>query len=244
MPLPLPTTLWRSISMDFVVKLPCSNGYDSILVVVDRLSKMAHFIPCNETISSVDLAALFLANVFRLHGLPDDTVSDRGPQFIAKFWKQLLIRLGVQRNLSSSRHPESDGQTERVNQVMEQYLRAYVNYLQDDWHPLLAVAEFSYNNAATGMSPFFANYGYHPRVMDVQPRPSTSANPTADERAESLQRIRNFLTRQLTRASVDSKRFADAKRQTSPKFQVGDLVMLRRGSLKTLRPCAKLDYQF
>ncbi|CEO95067.1 hypothetical protein PBRA_009599 [Plasmodiophora brassicae] len=127
MPLPLPTQLWSSISMDFI---------------------MAHFIPCKETTTAEQLADLFLSNVFRLHGLPDDVTSDRGPQFVSKFWRQLLDRLGTRRNLSSARHPESDGQTERVNQVLEQYLRCYVNYQQDDWAQRLPIAEFAYNTAS------------------------------------------------------------------------------------------------
>jgi transposase InsO family protein len=108
------------LSMDFIVKLPRSNGYDSILVVVDRFTKMAHFIPCNETCTASKLAFLVMDNVFKLHGLPEDIVSDRGPQFVSNFWKHLLSLLSIQRNLSSARHPQSDGQTERVNQKLEQ----------------------------------------------------------------------------------------------------------------------------
>lgn len=156
--------------MDFIVKLPKSSGYDSILVVVDRYSKMAHFIPCHETITSPQLADLIMINIIRLHGLPDDIVSDRGPQFISRFWKQLLHRLKVQRCLSSSRHPETDGQTERVNQILEQYLRCFINFQQDDWVDILPLVEFSYNNAhhtSTGMTPFYANYGFHPRFDGI-----------------------------------------------------------------------------
>ncbi|SPQ99093.1 unnamed protein product (mitochondrion) [Plasmodiophora brassicae] len=243
-PLPLPTALWSSISMDFIVKLPRSIGFDSILVVVDRFSKMAHFIPCNETTTAAQLADLFLCNIFRLHGLPTDIVSDRGPQFISKFWKQLLNRLGVQRNLSSARHPESDGQTERVNQTLEQYLRTYVNFQQDDWASWLPIAEFAYNDAchsSTGMSPFFANYGYHPAFHDLRPRTSASSNPSADERAEFLHTLRTVLKQNLSNAIHAMKRFADARRSPHPSYKPGDLVMLRKGALRTGRPCDKLD---
>ncbi|WP_369008136.1 transposase family protein, partial [Bacillus sp. SRB_331] len=97
LPLPIPSHPWSSISMDFIVKLPKSAGFDSILVVVDRYTKMAHFIPCNETVTSCDLANLVFANIFKLHGLPTDIVSDRGPQFVAQFWKHLLKSFHIQR---------------------------------------------------------------------------------------------------------------------------------------------------
>ncbi|XXQ39875.1 reverse transcriptase [Plasmodiophora brassicae] len=222
--------------MDLIVKLPVSEGYDSVLVVVDRLSKMAHFIPCKESLTAVELSDLFLQQVFRLHGLPDDIVSDRGPQFVSAFWKHLLDRLDIQRNLSSSRHPESDGQTERVNQILEQYLRCYVSYMQDDWMQLLAMAEFAYNNAdnsATGMSPFFANYGFHPRVTEPRPRNGQVCNPAADERAEFLGKVRRYLKGQLQQAVDAMKRSADRRRREPPPLQVGDL--------STGRPCGKLD---
>ncbi|CEP01920.1 hypothetical protein PBRA_008863, partial [Plasmodiophora brassicae] len=222
LPLPLPSSLWSSISMDLIVKLPVSDGYDSVLVVVDRFSKMAHFIPCKETLTAVELSDLFLQQIFRLHGLPDDIVSDRGPQFVSAFWKHLLDRLGIQRNLSSSRHPESDGQTERVNQILEQYLRCYVSYMQDDWLQLLPMAEFAYNNAdhsATGMSPFFANYGFHPRVTEPRPRNGQVCNPAADERAEFLEKVRRYLKGQLQRAVDAMKRSADRRRREPPPLQ-------------------------
>lgn len=127
-PLPIADDIWRSITMDFIVKLPTSRGYDSILVVVDRCSKMSHFIPCRESLTAADLADLLFHNVFKLHGLPDEIISDRGPQFVSTFWKQLLGRLNIDRKLASSRHPETDGQTERVNQILEQCLRCYINF--------------------------------------------------------------------------------------------------------------------
>ena len=114
--------------MDFVTGLPWSDGFDAIYVVVDRLTKMRHFIPCRQTTSAQDLADLFLQGIFRLHGLPKSIVSDRGPQFVAAFWKRMCKRLGIDQNLSTAYHPETDGLTERVNAVIEQYLRSYVNY--------------------------------------------------------------------------------------------------------------------
>ena len=132
-PLPIPDRPWSSISMDFVTGLPWSDGNDAIWVVVDRLTKMRHFVPCRTTTSAPDLANLFLHHVWKLHGLPNDIISDRGPQFASNFWRQLCSRLGISPRLSTAFHPETDGQTERANQTMEQYLRTFVSHQQDDW---------------------------------------------------------------------------------------------------------------
>jgi hypothetical protein len=165
-PLPIPQRGWESVSMDFIVGLPESSGFDAILVVVDRLTKMAHFLPTTGTVDSEGTAALFRDGVFRLHGLPSDLVSDRGATFTSEFFRSLCRLTGIAQNLSTAFHPQTDGQTEHVNSVLEQYLRGYCNYQQDNWAELLSMAEFSYNNkvsATTGISPFFANYHYHPR---------------------------------------------------------------------------------
>ena len=131
-PLSIPEGPWKDISMDFVTELLWSNECDAILAVICRLTKMRHFIPCQETISTNQLAGLFVRHVFRLHDLPDSIVSDREGQFIAEFWKQLCQLFRVQRALSTSYHPKIDDQTERFNVIMEQYLRVYTNYLQND----------------------------------------------------------------------------------------------------------------
>ena len=153
--------------MDFIVKLPPSKGFDTIYVCVDRLTKMSHFIATNSSMSAEDTAHLYLQNVVKLHGLPDDIVSDRGTQFTSKFSRRLLKLCEIHSNLSTAYHPQSDGQTERVNQVLEQYLHIFCDYQQDNWADLLPLAEFAHNNTkhtSTQVSPFYANYGYHPRM--------------------------------------------------------------------------------
>ena len=114
--------------MDFVIGLPLSNNYDAILVVVDRLSKMAHYIPCLSTIDSAGTAVLFRDFVFKYHGLPTDIVTDRGTTFTSHFSRSLCNMVGINQKLSTAFHPQTDGQTERVNAIMEQYLRGYCNY--------------------------------------------------------------------------------------------------------------------
>ena len=243
-PLPVPEKPWSSISMDFITDLPKSSKFDAILVVVDRLTKMAHFIPCTKSISAKETADLVLNNVIRLHGIPEDIISDRGPQFASKFWKSLFSMLGTKTKLSSAFHPETDGQTERVNQVLEQYLRAYVNYLQDNWSGMLSLAEFSYNNsmhASTKRSPFFANYGFHPMFNILDPRPVGSVE--AMELLEVIRSTQEQLKSQLHQAQQNYKMYADRNRERSPSFKTGDKVWLIRKNIKTKRPSDKLDYK-
>jgi transposase InsO family protein len=114
--------------MDFITDLPLSKGFDAILTVVDRFTKMTHFLPCKKTFTSQETTNLVLRDVFKHHGLPDEVISDRGPQFIAKFWTHLLEMLRIPRKLSSSYHPQTDGETERTNQTLEQYLCCFINY--------------------------------------------------------------------------------------------------------------------
>jgi len=164
-PLPVPNKPWEDISMHFVTGLPECEGHDAIWVVVDRLSKMRHFVPCRTTIDARGLAEMFLKEVVRLHGLPKTIISDRGPQFAAVFWRRLCERLNIDRRLSTALHPQTDGQTERMNASMEQYLRIFTSQQQDDWVQWLPLAEFAANNGtseATKCSAFFAVTGKTP----------------------------------------------------------------------------------
>ena len=228
--------------MDFIVELPKSEGYDAIYVCVDRLTKMAHFVPTNTTVTAEQTAQLFYRHIWKYHGLPTDIVSDRGSQFVAKFTRHLLARLDIQGNRSTAYHPQSDGQTERVNQTLEQYLRVYCGYHQDDWHQLLPLAEFVYNNAqnsSTRVSPFFANYGYHPRCKVTVA--TESVNPAADSLVEKLHTIHIDLREQLQRAQEKHKVNYDRHTKPAPQFAVGDKVWLFRKNIRTTRPSQKLD---
>src|SRR5436190_13210369 len=145
--------------------------YDSVWVVTDRLTKLAYFIPYKESSTAIDPAYAFQRTVHSQHGLPHSIISDRGPTFVSNFWQSLTAQLGVKHKLSTAYHPQTDGQTERLNQTLEQYLRCYVNYEQNDWVQHLATAEFSYNSAkhtTTGISPFTMMYGFNP---DAQHEP-------------------------------------------------------------------------
>ena len=132
-PLPVPGEAWEDNSMDFVVGLPECEGIDAIWVVVDRLSKMGHCIPCHTTINALGLAELFLREVVRLHGLPSTIVSDQGPQCLSTFWQQMCSRLGIDQRMLTAFHPQADGQTEQMNASIEQYFRVFVNHQHDEW---------------------------------------------------------------------------------------------------------------
>ncbi|MBW0511086.1 hypothetical protein O181_050801 [Austropuccinia psidii MF-1] len=169
-PLPIPNGPWICASIDFITQLPLSNSFDSILVIVDRFSKMAVSIPTMSSITSLDLAHLFIKNIFSKHDLPSSIVSDRGSLFVSSFWTNLFQKLKISRDLSTTYHPETDGQTERVDQILVQYLQIYFSYHQDDWNTWLPLAEFSYNNSdhsSTKQLPFFTVYGRNPQIDSV-----------------------------------------------------------------------------
>jgi hypothetical protein len=247
-PLPIPQAPWQSISMDSIVKLPKSKGFDSILVVVDRFTKMAHFIPYKEQgFDAPNLASVYQEQIFRLHGLPRDIVSDRGPIFNSQFWREFTSGLGIKCNFSTAFHPQSDGQTERVNQTLEQYLRMFCSYEQDNWATLLSTAEFTYNNtdqSSTGYSPFYANTGYHPlHPSSVINLPETQA-PSIHRRLEQLRSLHTALKNNMQQAQDRYKKYYDAKRQDSSNaFKVGDLVWINRKNIDTTRPSLKLDHK-
>ena len=237
-PLPIPVGPWQSVSMDFIVELPPSDGYNAIFVCVDCLTKMAHFIPTNSDVTAEQAAQLYYRHVWKHHGLPVDTVSDRGSQFVSHFTQHLLKRLDIQGNRSTAYHPQLDGQTERVNQTLEQYLRIYCDYQQDDWHQLLPLAEFVYNNtqnSSTRVSPFFANYGYHPRCS-ITVTPSESINPAAESLLDKLQAIHAELKINLQRAQDRYKEQHDRHTRPASAIAVGDKVWLNQRNIRTTRP--------
>jgi len=165
-PLPIPNEPWVEISMDFVLGLPRSKkGRDSIFVVVDRFSKMAHFIPCHKIDDVVHVAELFFKQIVRLHAMPRSIVSDWDTRFLSHFWKVLWGKLGTKLFFSTSHHPQTDGQTEVVNRTLSQLLRTIVQKNLKNWEDCLSYAEFAYNrtvHSSTNCSPFEVVYGFNP----------------------------------------------------------------------------------
>jgi hypothetical protein len=246
-PLPVPGKAWKHLSMDFITHLPESQGFDAILVVVCRLTKFRRIIPCKGTCNAEELARLFRDNVWRLYGLPESIVSDRGAQFISAFWRHLCRILNTRAQLSTAWHPESDGQTERMNATLEQYLRAHVSYLQDDWSEWLASAEFAGNSQVsetTRVSPFFALYGFEPRFGFEPVRPDTRpATRDAALFAEQMQKIHDFCRTEILAAQARWEDQANKKRKPARRYQPGERVWLNARNIQTLRPQKKLDWK-
>ncbi|KAJ8507721.1 hypothetical protein ONZ45_g9939 [Pleurotus djamor] len=239
--LPVPSRPWDSISMDFIEKLPPSLGFDSILVVVDRLSKQGVFIPCHNTITSEGLAKLFVMHIFSKHGVPQHVTSDRGSEFVLRFFQSLGKALKIELHFTSGYHPEGDGQTERTNQTLEQYLRIYCNYQQDNWAELLPLAEFTYNNAphsTIGVSPFFANKGYNPSIA-IQAELDLSS-PQAQTYVSNLEDVHAELRRTMAEAQAWYQGPADKRRSPQPDFKIGDEVFLKSKFFKVTCHSKKL----
>jgi RNase H-like domain found in reverse transcriptase/Reverse transcriptase (RNA-dependent DNA polymerase)/Integrase zinc binding domain/Integrase core domain/Chromo (CHRromatin Organisation MOdifier) domain/Aspartyl protease len=253
-PLPIPMRRWRDISIDFVVGLPMSNGHTNIMVVIDRLTKMRHLIPL-KTLDTIEVAEAFTRHVFKLHGLPTTIISDRGTQFVSMFWKTLCERLGIESRLSTAHHPETDGQTENANAIMEQYLRMYCSYLQDDWEKWLPLAEFTANNTkneSTNMTPFYATYGQDPR-LGFEPRTEIDENGPMIKRlqqidannfADRMNKLTELLRSELTYAQAVQEYHANKGRLPAYDFKEGDKVYLNTRNLRTQRPSKKLDWKF
>ena len=215
--LPVPTHRWKDLSMDFVTGLPIStdwkgDNYDSILVIVNRLTKMVHYEPVKVTIDAPGLAEVIIDVVVRHHGLPDSIVTNRGSLFTSKFWSSLCYFLGIKWRLSTAFHPQTDGQTERQNSTIEAYLRAFVNFEQNDWARLLPMAEFAYNNAknaSTGHTLFELNCRYHLCVSykeDLDPR---SKSKTAEELSSELRNLMAVCQQNFHHAQELQKRAHD-----------------------------------
>ena len=167
-PLEIPDSRWHTVTMDFIMDLPRSaNGNDAILVLVDKLTKYVHLVPTVKTCTSEDVARLFLTHVFQYHGFPRVIISDRDTRFTAELWRHFCKKLGIQPRFSTAFHPQTDGQTERTNRVLEEVLRHFIDGEHKNWEELLPLAAFAMNNAksaSTGETPFFLNHGKHPHT--------------------------------------------------------------------------------
>jgi transposase InsO family protein len=237
--LPYPSRPWKEITMDFITGLPESTHrgavYDSILVVMDRYTKMGRYVPCNKTVDAEELADIIMDEVIRPHGIPEGIVTDRGSVFTSSYWSNICYHLKIKRKLSTAFHPQTDGQTERQNQTVEAYLRAYCNDERDDWARKLWMAEFSYNNSwhsSIKMSPFRAFQGYdHELPALLGDYKGAREVPAAKERIAGILKARETLKRNWTTASLQQAKQYN-KRHTPMTFGIGDWVLLSSKNLR------------
>ena len=252
-PLPIPERIWSEISIDFITGLPPSgpDQADTIMVITDRLSKSVIFEAMASTTAET-VAKRLLSSFVRHHGLPSAIVSDRGPQFVSHIWKRICELLNITRRLSTAFHPETDGATERANQVLEHYLRCYTTYLQDNWASLLPVAMLAINNrnaTSTGISPFFLTHGYDVDLLGLAGRReelrTTGNSPVARGEAfiAKLKEAVEVAQAAMATAQERQEEYANRARQVAEQFRVGDKVWLRLSNVKTNRPTKKLDWR-
>jgi hypothetical protein len=230
MPLLPPSRPWEEVTMDFVTNLPESSvcGFTGILVIVDRLTKMAIYLPCRKDIDSPELARMFFEHVICKHGVPDNIVTDCGKEFTSPFWKRVFSHPSINQRLSTAFHPQTDGHAEGQYQTMEQYLRGVCNYEQDNWVELIPIAEFAYNNSvhhSTRMMPFWANYHYH-TPMQFKPLKDPSnmrSEILADATVSGIEETHRHPRESLLEAQAWQSKYAVGKEVT---FEVRNKVWL------------------
>ncbi len=227
---------FETVALDFITKLPISQGYNSILTITDHnCTKAAIFIPCKESMTAEETAGLIVQHVFPRFGLPLKFISDRDPKFASRFIREICKGTGTTQNILTTYHPRMDRQSERTNQWLEQYLQIWVNEWQDNWHAYLPLAEFAHNNwpnETTGQSPFFVLYGFNPQAdwMD-KPSPIPQVALRLDQFKMARQRAQELMIK-VQQSWV--------KHKDTPKYQNGDLVWLEGRHLRTNQPTAKL----
>ncbi|KAI1511087.1 rve multi-domain protein [Pyrenophora tritici-repentis] len=257
-PLPVPKRFWTDISVDFITPLPdCTRfgrTYSHVMVVIDRLSKSQRFI----ALDSLEVDAVvraFVDYVWREEGFPTTIVSDRGSQFVSHFWKELCHRLGVTPKLSTAYHPETDGQTEVANAGLKCYLRAYTNYMQNDWVDWLPLAQLAINNrenVSSGVAPALATKGYLPRMgseLVTEDSPITDARSRAEQllredargTVKRMTDVIRFMQENLRWSQNKMEHYANQHRQPAPDYRVGDKVYIDARNIPTMRPSRGLS---
>jgi hypothetical protein len=248
-PLPVPDSAWTIVSMDFIEGLPKSGKFDTILVVVDKFTKYAHFLALAHPYTALSVAQLYFNGIYKLHGLPQAIISDRDRVFTSTLWKELFTLSDTRLMMSSSYHPQTDGQTERLNQCLETFLRCAVHSCPKEWSKWLPLAEYWYNtsfHSALGTTPFQALYGHSPRSLGIAD-PSTVTVHDLSTWLTERNLVNNLLQQHLLRAQQMMKQQADKKR-CEKEFKVGDMVYLKLQphiqSSVAVRSSQKLSFRF
>jgi hypothetical protein len=236
-PLPIPARRWETISMDFVGPLPTTTaGHDWLLVVVDKFSKMVHLIPCNQKVTAKEVAQLVYDGVIRLHGFPESIISDRDTRFTSRFWRALWKLTATQLKMSTSYHPQTDGQTENVNRAVQDMLRSYVNDTRNDWDRHLTAMEIAINSSrhvSTGYTSHCLNHNQEMRLPFgiALKRVAESMVPAAAAAMTDMASHDEAARSRLMEAQRKQKAFADAHRKDE-KYAVNEQVFLRTDHIK------------
>ena len=202
----VPDILWEIILVDLMDPLPESKGKNTIMVVVNQFSKMIQLFLVSTKITSQGMAKIFRDKIFKLHSIPKKVISDQGPQFVLSFMKELYFQLQIEGNPSTTYHPETDGQTERINAWVKQYLHIYINHHQSDWVEWLSIVEFAHNqtsSSTTTLSPFLLNYRQQPQSGFSQK--GKERNLVASEFIEEMKTTQQIMKSTLKMASYDMK---------------------------------------
>uniref|UniRef100_A0A3B1JMI7 Integrase catalytic domain-containing protein n=1 Tax=Astyanax mexicanus TaxID=7994 RepID=A0A3B1JMI7_ASTMX len=234
MPLPVPERPWSHLALDYVTDLPSSLGFNTVLTIIDRFSRGVRFIPFSSLPSTLQTAQALVDHVFRHFGIPEDIVSDRGPQFISRVWRAFCQHLGVNVSLTSGYHPQSNGQCERANQELGKFLRVYCHKNPEDWPKFLVWAEMAQNSlrcATTGLTPFQVYLGYQPPLA-----PWTAVEtpvPAIDDWMRRCEEVWTSTHQQIQTFLRRYKAQADRRRGPDPDYQPGDRVWLATKDLRT-----------
>uniref|UniRef100_A0A0A9BCD2 Integrase catalytic domain-containing protein n=1 Tax=Arundo donax TaxID=35708 RepID=A0A0A9BCD2_ARUDO len=248
-PLPVPSQAWQVVSMDFIEGLPRSASFNCILVVVDKLSKYAHFLALSHPFTAQKVALLYMNNVYKLRGMPQSIISDRDKIFTCLFWQELFKLNGTHLKMSSDYHPQTDGQTERVNQCLKTYLHFFVHACPSKWSEWLALVEFWYNtcfHSALNKSPFEVLYGHSPRHFGIDSS-ATCQGRDLEQWLRDRGLMLKLIQQHLNWAQQRMKIQAD-KSRSGRTFAVGDQVYLKlqpyvQTSVAT-RSCRKLSFRY
>jgi transposase InsO family protein len=248
-PLPIPDRPHSHLAMDFITDLPPTGPSKAryLWVIIDRLTK-AVTLEVMDTMEAEACAARFLQCHYRFHGMPRSIVSDRGSNWLSRFWKRFCELARISQRLSTAYHPQTDGGPERMNQEIQAYLRAYVSYLQKDWGDFLPAAQLALNNresAAMKISPFFVEHGYHVEPLSVDDPVEPARDPAegkADALLSRLQEVTEYMQAMIAASQQRQEETTNSKRQPAERFEVGDKVWLSMANYRSPRPCKKLDW--